>query len=295
MNTRSSLRCKAINEYLKSEILPSSNVISALSRAFVECFLECLEGGCELDSLERFVSLFGREVSERLRWAYSCGRITNLLEEARKHVSKVYESAKVVFGSAFMLQGELQSRLLVHTRSPTLPLYISLAWDPILNLPYIPSSSIKGVVRAYFKIFNKSIEGLGVRDLFGDTDHEDRTGHVGYVIFFDAYPVSCRRMLVEPDVITPHYKEIEGSIDETSVKPVPIVFPTIAPGTIIYIPFAVNMKLAERSDDDRLRKLGNTAILSVLIDEIGRALEIGVGAKTSLGYGWMKVKRVQRS
>jgi len=295
MSTRSSLGCKAVDRYLNDKILSSSNVISALSRTFVECFLECLERRCKLDSLERFVSLFEREVSERLKKAYSCERITNLLEEARKHVNRVYESAKVIFGSAFMLQGELQSRLLVHTRSPTLPLDISLAWDPILNLPYIPSSSIKGVVRAYFEIFNKSIEGLGVRDLFGDTDHKDRTGHVGYVIFFDAYPVGCRETLIEPDVITPHYKEIEGSIDETSAKPVPIVFPTIAPHVTVYIPFAVNMKLAGRSGDDRLRKLGNTAILNVLIDEIGRALEMGVGAKTSLGYGWMKVKRVQRS
>ncbi|MFZ8782491.1 MAG: hypothetical protein ACO2OR_00680 [Desulfurococcaceae archaeon] len=40
--------------------------------------------------------------------------------------------------NVFAIDARLVSKLLVYTRNPFLPLEISLAWDPILNLPYIP-------------------------------------------------------------------------------------------------------------------------------------------------------------
>lgn len=54
------LRCEALSKYLAPGILATSNVVSALSRAFVECFLECIEEGCGISYLSRFTSLFDR-------------------------------------------------------------------------------------------------------------------------------------------------------------------------------------------------------------------------------------------
>jgi len=280
-------RCEALDGYLDLKVLASRNVVSAVSRAFVECFLEYLDRRRGHEILERYVSLFSREVTERLRWSYSCDRVKGLLEESRRRVTEVYSFAKEVFGSAFMLQGVLQSRFLVHTRSPTLPLDVGLAWDPILNLPYIPASTVKGVVRAY--LANNRIDDLNVGELLGEGGEE---GHVSYVIFFDSYPVDCRGTLVEPDVITPHYREVEGLIDETSVKPTPIVFPTIAPGTTIYFPVAINMKLIKKpSSGNKVKKLEDVNTINDLVDKIMRALESGIGAKTSLGYGYVRMSR----
>ncbi len=279
MTVEEIFKCKALDDYLGGVALTSCNAISALSMAFIECFLECRESGCGIVDLESFVSYFNRVVSERLSRAYSCDRVKGLLKESRRHIEEIYWSIGKVFGSALMLCGKLKSRLSIHTRSPILPLDISLAWDPILDLPYIPASSIKGVVRSYFKNKEIKIDNLGVDNLLGEGEEK---GHVGYVIFLDAYPVDCESTLLEPDVITPHYKE---AMDETSVRPTPIVFPTIAPGTKICFPIAINTKQNKR--------LGNMSIVNKLIKSIAEALEEGIGAKTSLGYGRIKIEKEQ--
>lgn len=280
-------RCRALNEYLRDEVL-ASNVISALSIAFTECFNEVVERGRPED-IEVFVSHFNKVASERLRWAYKCDRIKSLLEESRRHVVEVYERARSIFGSSYLIVGRLESRLLVHTRSPTLPLDISLAWDPVLNLPYIPASTVKGVVRAYLTMGNITVEGLSVDDLLGEAG---KLAHVGYTVFFDAYPVGCEKTLVEPDVITPHYSEVEWRIDETSAKPRPIVFPTIAPGTTIYFPVAINVNLAKRlKGKSETAKLAEGDVVSKILEHIQKALQIGIGAKTSIGYGRVRITR----
>jgi CRISPR-associated protein Cmr6 len=280
-------RCRALNEYLRDEVL-ASNVISALSMAFTECFNEVVERGRPED-IEVFVSHFNRVASERLRWAYKCDRVKSLLEESKRHVVEVYERARSIFGSSYLIVGRLESRLLIHTRSPTLPLDISLAWDPVLNLPYIPASTVKGVVRAYLTMGNITVEGLSVDDLLGEAG---KLAHVGYTVFFDAYPVGCEKTLVEPDVITPHYSEVEWRVDETSAKPRPIVFPTIAPGTTIYFPIAINVNLAKRlKGRSEVAKLVEGDAVSKILEHVQRALQIGIGAKASLGYGRVRITR----
>lgn len=280
-------RCRALNEYLRDEVL-ASNVISALSIAFTECFNEVVERGRPED-IEVFVSNFNKVASERLRWAYRCDRVKGLLEESRRHVVEVYERARSIFGSSYLIVGRLESRLLVHTRSPTLPLDISLAWDPVLNLPYIPASTVKGVVRAYLTMGSVTVEGLSVDDLLGEAG---KLAHVGYTVFFDAYPVGCEKTLVEPDVITPHYSEVEWRVDETSAKPRPIVFPTIAPGTTIYFPVAINVSLAKRlKGKSEAAKLAEGDAVSKILEHIQKALQIGIGAKTSIGYGRVRITR----
>ncbi|MEM1694829.1 MAG: type III-B CRISPR module RAMP protein Cmr6, partial [Ignisphaera sp.] len=87
------------------------------------------------------------------------------------------------------------------------------------------SSSIKGVVRAFFEE-NNVAEKSGIAKLFGDTEYSSD------VVFLDAYPVGCEgENLVEADVITPHYNEVTGRIDEARSSPTPLVFPVLAPGT----------------------------------------------------------------
>jgi CRISPR-associated protein Cmr6 len=287
------LKCGALNKYLEEEVLVSSNVISALTLAFINCFKEIIEGG-DSKVIENFVSYFNSIASERLVLAYDCSRVRSLLEESRRYVVEVYEKAGSIFGSSFIIIGRLESRLLVHARSPTLPLDISLAWDPVLNLPYIPASTVKGVVRSYLTMNNVTVEGLSVDDLLGEarkSEHEaEELAHVGYIVFFDAYPVGCEKTLVEPDVITPHYSEVEGRVDETSVKPRPIVFPTIAPRTTIYFPVAVNVNRARRlKDKGKIAKLAEGNTVNEILEHVQRALEIGIGAKTSIGYGRVKI------
>ncbi|MEM4584671.1 MAG: RAMP superfamily CRISPR-associated protein, partial [Ignisphaera sp.] len=185
--------CSCLNDCFKSlAIFIHSNIVSVLSKSFVDCFLKCSEH-CKGIS---YVSEFSRLASKHLMEIYRCNdHVKQLLEETKKYVDNLEEAAKQVFSNVFRYEVKLISRLTVHCSSRHLPLEISLAWDPVLNVPYIPSSSIRGVVRAFFEE-NNVAEKSGIAKLFGDTEYSSD------VVFFDAYPVGCEgENLVEADVI----------------------------------------------------------------------------------------------
>ncbi|MEM4628280.1 MAG: type III-B CRISPR module RAMP protein Cmr6, partial [Ignisphaera sp.] len=100
------------------------------------------------------------------------------------------------------------------------------------------------------------------------------------VVFFDAYPVRCEgENLVEADVITPHYNEVAGRIDEARSSPTPLVFPVLAPGTVLHVVVALKKPLGRE-------------LSGVFMDNVGKALGSGLGAKTSVGYGRIRVINV---
>ncbi|MEM4435666.1 MAG: hypothetical protein QXO22_01690 [Thermosphaera sp.] len=78
-------------------------------------------------------------------------------------------------------------------------------------------------------------------------------------------------------MITPHYVEIAGRIDEARSSPIPLIFPVLAPGTVLHI--LVALKRPVEND-----------LLSDFINKVGKALESGLGARTSVGYGRICVK-----
>ncbi|MEM4827778.1 MAG: type III-B CRISPR module RAMP protein Cmr6 [Desulfurococcaceae archaeon] len=265
--------CSCLTECFESSPMSIHvNVVSLLSKSFVECFLKCWERCKDIG----YVSEFSRLASERLMEVYKCNDdVKRLLENIKRYLDELQRAAEQVFSSVIRFEVELESRLTVHGSSHHLPLQISLAWDPVLNVPYVPSSSIRGVVRAFVEGNIQGGEVTGsIEDLvklFGDTEHSSD------VVFFDAYPVECRgEHLVEADVITPHYSEVEGTIDEARSSPVPLVFPVIAPRTVLHVLVA-------------LRKPVDGKTLENFMDKVREALESGLGAKTSVGYGRVKV------
>lgn len=271
----SEFRCEYLDRVLREPDMASTNVVSALHLSFINCYVECLERRCDPEVLERYVSIFSRTVvADKLRWGFRCDKIRGLLRNALSYVYSVVDGLRKADFNVFVLRGELTSRLTIHTRSPQMPLEIGLAWDPYMNLPYIPASSIKGVVGEYFRRNNVKIGDYTYTKLLGTTEME------GLIVFHDSYPVECKDELIHPEVLTPHYIEHEGRIDEVNVRPRPLTYPTVAPGTVFYIPIALSkeLKLDINSTNE-------------LIDKIAKALENGIGAKTSVGYGYMKVTR----
>ncbi len=139
----------------------------------------------------------------------------------------------------------------------------SLTLHHVYGIPYIPASSVKGIIRSwliqeYFS-YDKNGEkrpeygeGIALRDsedfclIFGTpSDFEisknrsvksslknsegNPTAHVGNVVFFDAFPISKPKVYV--DIMNPHYPEYykEGSSKPPAdwQNPVPIFFLTI--------------------------------------------------------------------
>lgn len=139
----------------------------------------------------------------------------------------------------------------------------SLTLHHVYGIPYIPASSVKGIIRSwliqeYFSYDSNGNEhdelgeGRALRDseafclIFGTPSefkltentpckssikNEDGspTAHIGNIVFFDAYPISKPKIYV--DIMNPHYPEYykEGSSKPPAdwQNPVPIFFLTI--------------------------------------------------------------------
>ncbi len=144
------------------------------------------------------------------------------------------------------------------------PVENGFAWHPTLGTPYLPGSSVKGLVRAWTKQEQTEKEKIDL--LLG------KQNSVGCLGFMDALPIGPVQL--EADVITSHYAAWSASEPPGDWRsPTPIPFLVTAPETSFL--FAV-VPRRHVSDDDMV------LVASWLSD----ALEwTGAGAKTAVGYG----------
>jgi CRISPR-associated protein Cmr6 len=169
------------------------------------------------------------------------------------------------------------------------PFEVGLNFDPFLCVPYIPASSIKGAARAAWrKIREKNLD-----ERFEEKE-EDRIfgrggpdGNVGAIIFSDAFPVKHGKkgFILYPDVITPHYsKGGEDVFDETQAFPTPIPHLSIAPETVFSFVIAIPKRTVDISKEEARRIFRKVLMVTNV------ALKLGIGARTSVGYGVFELK-----
>lgn len=146
------------------------------------------------------------------------------------------------------------------------PVENGFTFHSTLGVPFLPGSSVKGLVRAWAR--DEGISKDELTRLFGAAGDEGREGSF---IFFDALPVAP--VDLEVDVLTPHSaawtpKDPPG--DWRSPKPVP--FLVTARGARFL--FGLAPRPGAEGDLDRIR------------DYLTKALKLeGAGAKTAVGYG----------
>lgn len=203
---------------------------------------------------------------------------------------------------------------------------IGLIWDTILGLPYIPGSSIKGalrsiIIRSCLERANSQrerlecvlgalrITGLSESPLIPDElnyinsyinyrifeqevinilKNSQSTGTMGLIFVADSYPVGTSDnsdRIINPDIIAPHYDE--NVIDEYSVSPRPLPHVSVRPGTLFRV--IIGVKPQAKKYAEKLAKIIfrrelslNATILSLLM----LTLQLGVGARTTKGYGY---------
>ncbi len=139
----------------------------------------------------------------------------------------------------------------------------------LYGFPYISSTSIKGVTSDYAILFQgKNFQDSDYKKVFGSEKNK------GEVIFLDALPKSSNNLFTL-DVMTPHYQDyyIDKEPPGDYLKPIPIVFLVIKKGIIFEFPIL----------SKELNVLSNAK--NWLIKALN---EIGVGSKTSVGYGIFK-------
>lgn len=164
------------------------------------------------------------------------------------------------------------------------PVENGLAWHHTLGVPYLAGSGVKGLVRAWIEVWDKSLsEEMKLQRIdawFGNNDQS------GAFIFFDALPIVPVNL--SADIMTPHmgkWYEKGGEIQNWRSEPEHIPADWHAP---VPVPFLVAKKpkllfgIAPRHSE-------YTAELNAVFDALKSALEwLGAGAKTAVGYGVMQ-------
>jgi CRISPR-associated protein Cmr6 len=158
-------------------------------------------------------------------------------------------------------------------------------FDYTTGLPVLPGSSIKGVLRsafAYPEFVASLLEELTAdewspeeirlleRDIFGNATDESEIVP-GRDIFYDAVIVSAMDRILTDDYLAPHG---DGVTDE----PIPLRFIKVAPG----VTFRFDFELHDTNIGDKCLCVSQKQKLFIALLK-----QLGVGAKTNVGYGYL--------
>jgi CRISPR-associated protein Cmr6 len=145
------------------------------------------------------------------------------------------------------------------------PIENGFAWHPTLGTPYLPGSTLKGLVRAWVEQ-QSLVSRKDLTEVLGDG------GQTGSVALLDAVPLAPVRL--EADVLTPHYLPWDANNPPADWRsPTPVPFLVAAPGMQL-VCGVIPLKLDAAEHVATVR----TWLVNAL-------QEMGVGANTALGYG----------
>jgi CRISPR-associated protein Cmr6 len=162
------------------------------------------------------------------------------------------------------------------------PVENGFAWHQTLGTPYLPGSSVKGLVRAWAERWAEPKSPIeDIRRIFGPSaddlrEHKDLKANVGSVVFLDAVPTTAVQL--KADVMTPHYGPYYQD-DSGNTPPADWHSP-------VPVPFLVVEKDQTFLFGIMPRRSANTEDCERVKEWLDKALEwLGAGAKTAVGYG----------
>jgi CRISPR-associated protein Cmr6 len=148
-----------------------------------------------------------------------------------------------------------------------------------LGMPYIPSSTLRGIAR------NQAIrEIMAANNLewkeavekttlyFGDINAKEKKNKTGKVIFFDAYPLPTKNGGLEMDMANNIWSWKD---DSTQYSPNPNPFLSLKEPT-----FLIGLRLASNCGDKK--------ILEQVRQWLNKGLQLGIGSQVNSGYGELK-------
>ena len=174
------------------------------------------------------------------------------------------------------------------------PTETGMILDRNTGVPYLPASSIKGVLRLAYAV-NKadgqtSVDSSVVARYFGNDSSADKDKR-GEIVFLDAYPNAVPEL--KCDIMNPHYskyyngKKTENPLPEETDAPLPIKFIAVKEGVCFvfrYFFLPVQGNTFDDTDADEIEKAFATAFTV-----------IGFGGKTTIGYGRFKVQDKEKA
>lgn len=165
------------------------------------------------------------------------------------------------------------------------PVEVGFSLDRFSGCPFLPGSSVKGLLRAAAELVaNGDLEGDEAfwgsekTRIFGEGTEEREATRSAFV-FYDAFP--SKWPTLEVDVMTPHHSKYYDGTNQTAPdwdEPVPVHFLRIRAGETFSFWFGPRPGAAAKDSDSAALN----ALLATALDWLG------VGAKTSSGYGWFE-------
>lgn len=155
------------------------------------------------------------------------------------------------------------------------PVENGFAWHHTLGVPYLPGSSIKGLLRAWVR--ELGVDRDNITRLFGPQGQKQAS--VGSVIIGDALPPEPVQLAAE--VMTPHYDRYYQG-EQAQAPPADWHDPTPIP----FLAVETNQKFVFALVARRSKNAQDIADCKNLVSWLDDALAwLGAGAKTSVGYG----------
>jgi CRISPR type III-B/RAMP module RAMP protein Cmr6 len=164
------------------------------------------------------------------------------------------------------------------------PVEVGFTFDRFCGVPFLPGSTVKGLLHAAADLVAAGeLDGdrsfwtsQTVSRIFGEQEQS------GAFAFYDAYPERWPRL--EIDVMTPHHSHYYDHSQDVAAdwdEPIPVHFLRVEAGTPFLFWFG-----------ERTRGTGKEGDRETIAALLTTALDwLGVGAKTSSGYGWFEARQ----
>ncbi|MEN9374574.1 MAG: hypothetical protein RIR79_2126 [Pseudomonadota bacterium] len=212
----------------------------------------------------------GKSKSQKLEWLQDIAK--NAIGDGKKIKDlndRQRELCKSLGGT--FIEVETQSNF-VTGMGLSHPVENGFTFHPTLGVPYLPASSVKGLLRGWVEAWmdNDENDSTEYERWFGTTECS------GELIFFDALPTKPVHLGCE--IMTPHMGKWYEKGDENNppadwYSPVPVPFLVVQPKTKFHFMIAPRLTGGD---------------VTKAMEELKNALEwIGAGAKTASGYGRM--------
>lgn len=154
------------------------------------------------------------------------------------------------------------------------PYETGFIWHRTLSVPYLPGSSVKGMMRAWAKHWGGLSSQQDIDRLFGAENGEANSGAL---IVFDALPAVRPELKI--DILNPHYSEYYQDSSKPPadyLSPVPVFFLTVAAKQDFNFYLAPHPGASKHAQQDLEQ---GTALLLEALETLG------AGGKTAVGYG----------
>lgn len=163
------------------------------------------------------------------------------------------------------------------------PYETGFIWHRTLSVPYLPGSSVKGLMRAWATHWGGLNEQQEIIRLFGAKDGE---ANCGALIVFDALP--SKPPTLEIDILNPHYSEYYQDSTKPPadyLSPKPVFFLTVALGQDFEFFIAPRKEFyLTQSETGHTPEADLKTAKKLLSDALAC---LGAGGKTAVGYGQM--------